>query len=85
VYFIPSSFSNSICLLLLVDILGEAMGLKGPKMIPFWCLMPKGEKLRTKQLDQPTTCDFLKIIELGVVICPKHSNSKIWSFIGENC
>jgi hypothetical protein len=25
------------------------MGFKGPKMIPFWCLMPKGEKLRPKQ------------------------------------
>jgi hypothetical protein len=21
-------------------------------MIPFWCLMPKGEKLRVKQMDQ---------------------------------
>jgi hypothetical protein len=21
-------------------------------MIPFWCLMPKGEKLRPKQIDQ---------------------------------
>jgi hypothetical protein len=21
-------------------------------MIPFWCLMPKGEKLRLKQMDQ---------------------------------
>jgi hypothetical protein len=28
------------------------MGLKGPKMIPFWWLMPKGEKLRLKQMDQ---------------------------------
>jgi hypothetical protein len=28
------------------------MGLKGPTMIPFWCLMPKGEKLRPKQMDQ---------------------------------
>jgi hypothetical protein len=27
-------------------------GLKGPIMIPFWCLMPKGEKLRPKQMDQ---------------------------------
>jgi hypothetical protein len=25
-------------------------------MILFWCLMPKGEKLRPKQMDQPTTC-----------------------------
>ena len=29
------------------------MGLKGPKLIPFWCLMPKGEKIRPKQeMDQ---------------------------------
>ncbi len=28
-------------------------GVKGPKLIPFWCLMPKGEKIRPKQeLDQ---------------------------------
>ena len=27
-------------------------GVKGPKMILFWCLMPKGEKLRPKQMDQ---------------------------------
>jgi hypothetical protein len=27
-------------------------GVKGPRMIPFWCLMPKGEKLRPKQMDQ---------------------------------
>jgi hypothetical protein len=26
-------------------------GVKGPIMILFWCLMPKGEKLRPKQMD----------------------------------
>jgi hypothetical protein len=29
-------------------------------MIQFWCLMPKGEKLRPKQMDQPTTCEELE-------------------------
>jgi hypothetical protein len=29
-------------------------------MTLFWCLMPKGEKLRPKQMDQPTTCEFPK-------------------------
>jgi hypothetical protein len=33
-------------------------------MIPFWCLIPKGEKLRPKQMDQPTTLRILKIVEL---------------------
>jgi hypothetical protein len=33
-------------------------GVKGPKMIPFWCLMPKGEKLRPKQMDQLPLVNF---------------------------
>jgi hypothetical protein len=37
---------------------GEAMGLKGQKMIMFWCLMPKGEKLRPKQMDQLPLVNF---------------------------
>jgi hypothetical protein len=27
-------------------------------MIPFWCLMPKGEKLRPKQMDQLPLMNF---------------------------
>jgi hypothetical protein len=49
---------NLIAFLLLINIFGEAMGLKGPKMIPFWCLMPKGEKLRPKQMDQLPLVNF---------------------------
>jgi hypothetical protein len=45
-------------MLLFIDIFGEAMGLKGPKMILFWCLMPKGEKLRPKQMDQLPLVNF---------------------------
>jgi hypothetical protein len=51
VYSPSCSFLCSYCLLLSIDNFGEAMGLKG-KMILFWCLMPKGEKLRPKQMDQ---------------------------------
>jgi hypothetical protein len=39
----------------------EEMGLKGQIVLMFWCLMPKGEKLRPKQLDQLTTCKFQNI------------------------
>jgi hypothetical protein len=40
-------------LLLLIDNFGEAMRLKGTRLIPFWCLMPKGEKIRPNQeMDQ---------------------------------
>jgi hypothetical protein len=27
-------------------------------MIPFWCLMPKGEKLKPKQIDQLSLVNF---------------------------
>jgi hypothetical protein len=33
-------------------------GVQGPKMIPFWCLMPKREKLRPKQMDQLPLVNF---------------------------
>jgi hypothetical protein len=52
-YLTPSSSPYSYCLLFLFEDFGEAMGFIGPKMIPFWCLMPKGEKLSPKQeMDQ---------------------------------
>jgi hypothetical protein len=49
-------------------------------MIPFWCLMPKGEKLRPKQMDQlplvsfennrVRTVDLTKTLELqNLVSC----------------
>jgi hypothetical protein len=52
-------------------------------MIPFWCLMPKGEKLRPKQMDQ-LPLEYFKIVELGFLICPKYSYCKILSLVGEN-
>jgi hypothetical protein len=41
-------------------------------MVPFWCLMSKGEKLRPKQeMDQLPLENFeiLKIVELELLIC----------------
>jgi hypothetical protein len=38
------------------------MGLKGPKLISFWCLMQKGEKIRPKQeMDQLPLENFEKV------------------------
>jgi hypothetical protein len=37
-------------------------------MIPFWCLMPKGEKLRPNQMGSATTCEIVKIVELEFLI-----------------
>jgi hypothetical protein len=39
----------------------KAMGLRGQIVLLFWCLMPKGEKLRSKQLDQLPLVKFSKI------------------------
>jgi hypothetical protein len=41
-------------------------------MIPFWCLMPKGEKLRPKQMDQLPLEDFensiVRIFDLSKIL-----------------
>jgi hypothetical protein len=61
----------------------EAMRLKGQTVLLFWCFMPKGEKLRPKQLDQPITCEFqnLRVRTLG--IWSKPSYCKNCSLMGE--
>jgi hypothetical protein len=47
-------------------------------MNSFWCLMPKGEKLRPKQeMDQLPLERILKIVELESLFC---QNSLIVSF-----
>jgi hypothetical protein len=40
-------------------------------MILFWCLMPKGEKLRLKRMDQLPleNLRILKIVELELLFC----------------
>jgi hypothetical protein len=41
-------------------------------MIPFWCLMPKGEKLRPKQMDQLPLVNFentrVRICDLSKIL-----------------
>jgi hypothetical protein len=55
--------------LLFVEDFGEAMRLKGPRLILFWCLMPKGEKIRPKQeMDQLPLENFEKV-ELEFFVC----------------
>jgi hypothetical protein len=59
------------------------MGLKGQKGLPFWCLMPKREKLRPKQMDQPTTCEFQKIVEFESLCLIKTLLLQNCSLMGE--
>jgi hypothetical protein len=44
--------------LILFEIFERQWGSTGLIVLLFWCLMPKGEKLRLKQLDQPTAREF---------------------------
>jgi hypothetical protein len=48
-------------------------------MIPFWFLMPKGEKLRPKQKDQLPLENFENSLEL--LICQNTLIVKIWSLV----
>jgi hypothetical protein len=44
--------------------------------------MPKGEKLRPKQMDQLPLEKFLKIVELELLIYQNTLIAKIWSLVG---
>jgi hypothetical protein len=67
--------------LLLIDIFGEAMGLKND---PVLVLNAKGGEIKAKANGSATTCEFLKTIELELLICPKYFYCEIWSLAGEN-
>ena len=58
----PSSSLYSYCLCTLIWRFWWGNGVKGPRLIPFWCLMPKGEKIRPKQeMDQLPLENFEKV------------------------
>jgi hypothetical protein len=52
-------------------------------MIPFWCLIPKGKKLRPKQMDQLPLVNF-KNNRVRIFDLSKMLYWKIWSLAGEN-
>jgi hypothetical protein len=82
-YLVPSSY---LCFLIAFDVIWhfcEAMRLKGQIVLLFWCLMPKGEKLRPKQQDQPTTCDFKVFCVRILGVRSKPSYCKNCSLMGE--
>jgi hypothetical protein len=57
-------------------------GVKGPRMILLWCLMPKGEKLRLKQMDQLPLENFENSRVRKLLICQNTLIVKIWSLVG---
>jgi hypothetical protein len=58
VFLIALGFTCNFC---------EAMGLEGQIFLLFWCLMPKGEKLRAKQLDQLPLVSFKNLVKVYLV------------------
>jgi hypothetical protein len=58
------------------------MGLKGPNSSSVLVLNAKGEKLRPKQLDQPTTCEFQNFSVRILGVWSKPSYCKNSSLVG---
>jgi hypothetical protein len=50
-------------------------------MIPFWCLMPKGEKLRLKQMDQ-LPLDNFENSRVRTFVLSKYSKCLFLSKVG---
>jgi hypothetical protein len=68
--------------LLLIDIFGEAMGLKGAKNDPILVLNAKGGEIKGQSKWISYHLWILKKLELELLICPKYSYCKIWSLVG---
>jgi hypothetical protein len=59
-YLVPSHY---LCFLIVFGLtcdFCEAMEFRGQIVLLFWCLMPKGEKIKAKATGSATTCEFLK-------------------------
>jgi hypothetical protein len=62
-------------------------GVKGPRLIPFWCLMPKGEKIKAKAINgSATTWEFfLKInSRIELLVCQNSFIVKSWLLVGRS-
>jgi hypothetical protein len=82
-YLVPSPY---LCFLLAFGFTRDfcvAMGLKGQIILLFWCLMPKGEKLRLKQLDQLPLVNFKIFSESILGFLSKLFYCKKCSTVGE--
>jgi hypothetical protein len=61
IYLVQVALSFHCLIAISSQILVRQWGLR-PQVSPFWCLMPKGEKLRPKQLDQLPLVNFKNIV-----------------------
>jgi hypothetical protein len=67
--------------LLLIDIFGEAMGLKGQND-PVLVLNVKGGENKAKTNGSATTCEILKKSRVELLICQNTLTIKIWCLMG---
>jgi hypothetical protein len=61
------------------------MGLKGQELIPFWCLMPKGEKIRPKNKWISYHLRIFENSRIELFVCQKSlivSFVKSWPLVG---
>jgi hypothetical protein len=57
----------------------------GPNMIPFWCLMPKGEKLRPKQEIDQLPLENFENSRVRVLVLSKYSYGLLLSIMVSYC
>jgi hypothetical protein len=74
----------SHCLWFSLASFGEAMGLACQIVLLFWCLMPKGENLRPKQLDQLPLVNFKILVLVYLFFDQNPSISKTALLWGRN-
>jgi hypothetical protein len=85
-YLVLSSLLHSNCLFAHIWQFSEAMGLKGQKGLLFWCLMPKGEKIKAKANGSTNHLWFFfkKNAKLGALYLIKTLLLQNHSLTGEN-
>ena len=63
-------------------------GVLGPRLIPFWCLMPKGEKIKAKAINgSATTWEIFENSRIELLVCQNSvvvSLVKSWLLVGRN-
>ena len=68
--------------MLLIDIFGESMGLKGQENDPVLVFNAKGGENKAKANGSATTCEKFKKSRVELLICQNTLTIKIWSLVG---
>jgi hypothetical protein len=84
----PSSSLYSYCLCVLIWWFWWGNGVTRPRLIPFWCLMPKGEKIKARMINgSATTWEIFENGRLELLVCQNSfivSYVKSWPLVGRS-